>query len=280
MPEAAADQGPLPTFVIAGAMRAGSTALSRWLSAHPEVFMAPRKELHFFDKADAGSISTYRAEFADWSGQPAIGEATPNYLFASGAVERLVATIPDVRVVVSLRDPVERAYSHYWSRRSRALEVRSFAELVGEEQARPADASADPNGLDLLARGRYLDQIHEALRHLPRPQLLVVLFDDVEGSPTETFAQICTFVDVDPTQVPAEVGRPANAYRRFRSQRVRRLARRLPAPAADVVGHLNSRAEGYPPLDPGLRDELRAWYRPANQELAEWLGRDLSAWGC
>ena len=275
-------EGPLPTFVIAGTMRSGTTALARWLGAHPDVYMAPRKELHHFDSTEPKALSSYRREFAGWAGQSAIGEATPNYLFARGAVARLTATVPGVRVVVSLRDPVERAYSHYWARASRAIESRSFAEVVADEQAKPTTPVGPTLGggtsAYLLGRGLYLDQITEALRHLPRADLHVVLFDDVEACPRQTFAGMASFVGVDASVVPGDVGRPANAYRQYRSERMRRWTRRLPSPAADLVGHLNSRATTYPQLDPGLRRELQDWYRPANQALAEWLGRDLSAW--
>ncbi len=276
------DGGPLPTFVIAGAMRSGTTALARWLGAHPEVFMAPGKELHFFDSTKPKTLAAYRREFSGWQGQAAIGEATPNYLFADGAMARLAATVPGVRVVVSLRDPVERAYSHYWARASRSIESRSFAEVVAAEQAEPArpvgSAMGQGSSAHLLARGLYLDQLTEALRHLRRADLHVVLFDEVEAEPGPTFAGICTFVGVDASVRPDDVGRPANAYRRYRSERMRRLTRRLPSPAADLVGHLNSQAVAYPPLDPGLRRELQEWFGPANQALAEWLGRDLTAW--
>ena len=185
-------------------------------------------------------------------------------------------------MVVSLRDPVERAYSHYWARASRSIESRTFAEVVADEQAKPTTPVGATLGAGtsahLLGRGLYLDQIDEALRHLPRADLHVVLFDDLEACPQDTFAGVCDFIGVDRSVVPDDVGRPANAYRRFRSERMRRWTRRLPSPAADLVGHLNSRATAYPELDAGLRRELQDWYRPANQALADWLGRDLSAW--
>ncbi len=280
VPHEDSDGAPLPTFVIAGTMRSGTTALARWLGAHPDVYMAPRKELHYFDSAKPKTMADYRREFAGRAGQRAVGEATPNYVFADHAVERLATAVPDVRVIVSCREPVERAYSHYWARRSRVEELREFAEVVAEEQRHPDTPAGTGLGtsLDLLARGRYLEQIEEALRHLRREQLLVVLFDDVEQRPAQTFTRICTHIGVDPSLVPDDVGRPANGYRAFRSERLRRVTRRVPGRAADVLGRLNTRATAYPELDPGLRRELQDWYRPANHALADWLGRDLSAW--
>ena len=268
-------EAPLPTFVIAGAMRSGTTSLTRWLRGHPDVWMSPNKELHYFDtRWERGvSVDEYRRDFAGWSRQHAVGEATPNYLFHPEAMQRLATVLPDVKVVLSLRHPVDRAYSQYWARRSREIETRGFAEVIATE---PDVPETDDGGL--LARGRYLEQIQRALQHLDRDQLLVVLFDDLRHQPVETFSEVCAFIDVDAGTVPDEVGRPANGYRHFRSERVRQISLRLPKSMGNAVGRLNSRAEAYPTMDPSLRAALCEQYRPHNDALAEWLGRDLSAW--
>ena len=268
-------EAPLPTFVIAGTLRSGTTSLTRWLRGHPDVWMSTTKELHYFDTrwAPGVSVDEYRRDFAGWSRQPAVGEATPNYVYHREAIQRLAAVVPDVRVVVSLRHPVDRAYSQYWARRSRGIETRGFAEVIATEPEVPlSDDGA------LLARGRYLEQIERALQHLGREQLMVVLFDDLQDRPVETFTEVCSFIGADPATVPDEVGRAANGYRHFRSERVRRFSHRLPKGLGNAVGHLNSRAEVYPTMDPSLRAALCDQYRPHNAALAEWLGRDLSAW--
>ena len=274
MLEAGVD-APLPTFVIAGAMRSGTTSLTRWLRGHPDVWMSPNKELHYFDtRWERGvTVDEYRQDFAGWDHQPAVGEATPNYVFHRDAMQRLTSVLPDARIVLSLRHPVDRAYSHYWARRSRGIETRGFAEVVATEPEVPV---TDDGGL--LARGRYLEQIQRMLHHLDREQLLVVLFDDLEAHPTETFVEVCDFIGVGRTSVPDEVGRAANGYRHFRSERVRQLSLRLPKSLGNAVGHLNSRTEKYPTMDAPLRAALCEQFRPHNDALAEWLGRDLSAW--
>jgi hypothetical protein len=270
-----AAEAPLPTFVIAGAMRSGTTSLTRWLRGHPDVWMSPNKELHYFDtRWEQGvGIDEYRQNFAGWSHEHAVGEATPNYVYHRDAMQRLAAVVPSVRVVLSLRHPVDRAYSHYWARRSRGIETRGFAEVVAAEPDVPV---TDDGGL--LARGRYLEQINRTLRHLDRDQLLVLLFDDLERQPTETFAQLCAHIGVDPKTVPSEVGQAANVHRHFRSERVRRFSLRLPKKVGNAIGHVNSRVERYPTMDAPLRHALCEQFRPHNDALAEWLGRDLSIW--
>jgi Sulfotransferase domain len=142
--------------------------------------------------------------------------------------------------------------------------------------AEPEVPVSDDGGL--LARGRYLEQIERMLHHVDRERLLVVLFDDLEAEPTSTFAQVCTFIGVDPTTVPAEVGQAANSHRYFRSERVRRFSLRLPKSLGNAVGRVNSRVEAYPAMDAALRARLCEQFRSHNGALAEWLGRDLSAW--
>lgn len=268
-------RAPLPTFVIAGTQRSGTTSLWRWLRGHPDVFVAADKEVHFFDAHWDEGVDAYRRSFEGWSGQQAIGEVTPNYIFHPEAMKRLVSVVPDVRVVVSLREPVERAYSHYWARRSRHYETLDFAAVIAAE---PAEVVPDMDAGYLLARGRYLTQIERTLEVLPPEQLLVVLFDDVDQRPAETFAEICRFIGVDDQTVPAEVGRPANAHRQFRSQRLRRVTLHVPGRLGDALGRVNSRSVAYPALDPALRRELVERFRPDNEALARWLGRDLSTW--
>ncbi len=266
---------PLPSFAVGGTQRSGTTALWHWLGAHPDVFMAPGKELHFFDSHWDEGLESYEKSFEGWSGQAAIGEVTPNYVFHPDAMKRMVSVLPDVRIVMSVREPVDRAYSHYWARRSRGHEERDFADVVGDE---PAVISVGDGTGYLFARGRYMTQIERTLEVLPRQQLLVVLFDDIDQRPTETYARICRFIGVDDEVVPAQVGETANEYREFRTQRLRRLAHRVPGPLARVVGRVNSRPVPYPPLDPAVRAELVERYRPDTEALAAWLDRDLSEW--
>jgi len=268
-------EAPLPTFVIGGTMRAGTTSLTRWLRSHPDVLMPAAKELHYFDTRyeHGDTIDDYRSRFSGWSGERAVGEATPNYLFHKEAMARLANALPDARIVLSLRNPIDRAYSQYWARRSRDIETREFDEVVRTEP----DVIVGDDGY-VVARGQYHEQIQRMLEHIPRERVLVVLFEDVEDEPQATFADVCRFIGVDDEIVPTEIGQAANAHRHFRSQRLRRIGMKLPKPAANAVGRLNSKVETYPPMDPSTRAWLVERYRPHNAALGDWLGRDLSAW--
>src|SRR5688572_19406956 len=113
-PAAGGGAGRLPDFVVIGSMRAGSTSLARYIGAHPSVYMPPKKELHFFDWNWDRGLDWYRAQFRDATPGAIIGEATPIYIVYREAMERLAKACPEARLLVVLRDPVSRAYSHYW----------------------------------------------------------------------------------------------------------------------------------------------------------------------
>lgn len=270
---------PLPTFLVIGAMRCGTTSLARYLGAHPEVFIAPVKEVHYFDRNYELGERWYRDQFKGYDGEPQLGEATQNYLYDPEPFERLADLLPDAKLVVSLRDPVERAYSHYWHKVARGREPLSFEDALDAEAARLA--SGDPEARDhfsYLDRGHYLPQLERVVSRYPREQVHVLLFEDLRDRPTETFQQLCRFLGVADDVVPDVIGEPMNVYGRFRSLRVQQVARRLPAPLAKVVGRLNTDRSGYPPLDPHLRRRLVDQLAGERAALAEWLGRDLSVW--
>lgn len=100
----------LPDFVLAGAMRSGSSSLFRYLNDHPAIFMPAEKELHYFDRGLDRGLDWYRERFQAAAPGQLLGEATPGYLASEDALSRMVETLPDVRVLMVLRDPVSRAY--------------------------------------------------------------------------------------------------------------------------------------------------------------------------
>lgn len=268
----------LPDFVVVGAQRSGTTSLYRYLDGHPGVFMAATKELHFFDRLFDRGLDWYREQFVGAKPYQVAGEATPRYMSDANAVERLLTTLPEARLVAILRNPVDRAYSHYWMERARGREHLSFEQAIAAELARN-----DPDVLPAyLGQGRYLRQLQRITERVPEDQLLVLLFDDLCGDPTVTFAELCRFLGVDDHVTPPIVGRPVNSFVSFRSLRVRRLTKLLPESLpmlSKVLGRLNARpGEAYPPLTPVTRSRLVELFEADNRALASWLGRDLQMW--
>ncbi len=264
----------LPTYIIAGAMRCGTTALNSYLRAHPDIAVSSSKEVHFFDsKFDLG-LDWYREQFPGSDGAVAVGEATPNYMFRPNALERLRTTLPDVKLVLVLRNPADRAYSHYWHDRTRDKTDGEFAEVVARELA-----GEDIGPAAYVDRGRYRWQVEEILQRFPAENLHVQAFEHLKGDPVRVYSEVCEFIGVDPTFRPERLGAPVNAYTEFRSLRVRDWARRLPKKGQNLVARLNRReAAGYPPMDQTVRDKLNAEFAAANEGLSELVGRELPGW--
>ncbi len=260
-------------------MRCGTTSLNGYLREHPDVVVSTPKEVHFFDIHFDRGVDWYREHFTGTGNAAAVGEATPDYLYHDEAVARIAATLPDVKLIVMLRNPVDRAYSHYWHNRSRAKEPLGFADALSAEATRIRAGGASRATFSYADRGRYRAQIERLHRHVPAERILYQTFEDLERDPGAVFRAACRFLDIDESFVPANLGEPINAYVEFRSSRLRETAKRLPSPLRAAVGRLNRRpAASYPPMDPGVRSRLAEDLGPANTGLDELIGVRLPAW--
>jgi hypothetical protein len=275
-----ARSGPLPTFVIIGAPKAGTTSLFAYLEAHPEVFVAPRKEIFFFGFNFERGVDWYRSRFERASGQRAIGEATPWYLWSPEAPAQMASVIPHARLIAILRNPADRAYSHFWMDRNRFSADASFEKIVRPHLETPWDRVADK--ALFLRLGIYLPQLERVCASFPRSSLLVLLLDDLVADPEGTFAKVCRFIGVDDTVRPSVLGKafnpPAHRSERFHEAIIGLdLWQRSPG-LARLLTKMNRKQGAYQPMDPSFRSELMKWYAEPNAQLAAWLGRDLSSW--
>ena len=270
----------MPNFIIAGAMRSGTTSMARWLGDHPDVFMAEIKEVHYFDRQYDRGPDWYGSHFEGAKDEKAIGEATPNYLYNEEALARISQDVPSVSLVIILRDPIDRAYSHYHHRLARGAEWLSFEEAIEVEPERLRSENEEWRAnFSYVDRGRYARQLNRLLRLFPRDAVLVQLFEDLREDPISTFRTVTEFLGVDPTVVPERVGRQINSYQGFRSNAVRRLSRRLPPLLQNVVGRANRiDSDGYPPMSNSARARLVDLYADERAELERIIGRDLTVW--
>jgi hypothetical protein len=271
--------GRLPDFLIIGAMRSGTSSLARYLRAHPSICLATRKEVHFFDRNFDRGTEWYVSHFPCAHPGHLTGEATQTYLFDEEALDRMASVVPDARLIVLLRHPIERAYSHYWLNRARGREPLDFGAAVQAEPER-----VDRGGLNerfwysYLGRGRYARQLTAVTERYSRDQLLVHLFEDLRDSPAATYASICRFLGIEDGFHPANLGSVVNPYVTFRSVRFRALSQRLPSRLHRAVGRLNTRSGSYPPMEAALRRRLIQEFEAEIAPLESWLGRDLSSW--
>jgi hypothetical protein len=248
-------------MVIAGAQKCGTSSLALACRQHPQISMSERKELHFFDRNFDRGLDWYQSQFDPRPRHRQIGEATPAYLYEREARERMLATLPEAKIIVVLRDPVERAYSHFWHTTRRGDEDKTFEEALELEPERiDSPVLEDRARYSYVARGHYLDQLLSVVAEHDRSLLQVLLLDDLKADQPATLETLFRFLDVnpEPAHTIPEVWR--NRYR---------------VPDKDVGKALPAE---YPPMNPETRARLKDVFRESNDRLGEWLGRDLSVW--
>ena len=242
-----------PDFVIVGTQRGGTTSLHAYLSAHPRVETPATKELHFITDRFERGLDWYLGHFpAELPPETLTGEATPYALFHPLAPQRLREFAPAARLIALLRNPVDRAYSHYLLERSRGDETLDFAaaldaeaERLDGEEARlardPAYVSAPHKHASYVSRGDYARQLESWFDVFPREQILVIRSEDLYERSLETFARVARFLGLSP-----DVRIPLTAH---------------------------NRTSG-PPLDAAIRRRLSQHFAPMNARLADLLGWD------
>ena len=203
--------GALPNFLIVGAQRCGTSSLYAYLAQHPQVAPAARKEVHYFDLNYQKGIDWYRAQFPERS---FTGEASPYYLFHPLAAERAAEAVPEAKIIAILRNPVDRAYSHYHHEVRKGREDLSFEEALEAEEERlagererliavPAYRSQTHQSYSYKARGEYADQLEVWLEHFPRERMLILESERLFEDPAAEYPRALEFLEL-PLVEPAE----------------------------------------------------------------------------
>jgi hypothetical protein len=265
--------GRLPTFIIAGAMRSGTSSLNSYLREHPQVAVSRPKEVHYFDVNFSEGEDWYRPHFPDSESAVAVGEATPDYLYDVEAAGRIAAALPEVKILLLLRDPVDRAHSHYWHNVSVGKEPLGVEDALAAETDRLAAGFAARAAYSYVDRGRYGPQLERLLAVIPSGQVLTQTFDELTSDPLAVFRRTCSFIGVDPDFQPESLGAQVNAYTRYRSPTVRKAAKVLPKRMRDAVARVNRVDSGdYEPMPEAVRDRIRELIGDANREVGELAG--------
>ncbi len=190
-------------FVIAGAQKGGTTALHYFLEQHPRIVFPGKQELHFFDDeehfARGGGDDALAASFGRVPPGAVTGECTPVYLYWEPALPRIKAHNPAIKIILTLRNPVERAFSHWNMQRQRDLEDLDFLDAIAAEPTRAAEeAPRQSRRYSYLDRGFYGRQVERLLTFFPREQLHAIRFDDLRADAPGTVAGVCHFLGVEP----------------------------------------------------------------------------------
>jgi len=272
----------LPTFVVIGAMKAGTTTLHAWLAEHPDVCMSARKELDFFveDGNWERGVGWYRLRFASCAAERARGESSPNYAKTHadpGVPKRMYSVVPDARLIYLVREPIERMRSMYRHLVIDGTETRSFVDALTEDD-------------DYLQTSRYIQHIGAYLKHYPKDRFLVITTEQLAAEPEATLAAVHSHLGVYPVDPPEDVRRRnVTGDRRVDSE----MSLRLKANPAywralnrswrlrNVHERVFSRKARVPStqLPREVEESLRNDLEKDTQALEVFLGRKLTEWG-
>ena len=273
----------LPTFLGIGVQRSGTTWLHTLLASHPDVYMPTRrKEIRFFEKYYEHGLDWYEQFFCPPEQvyqYKALGEISTQYYECEECPQRIFTTLPKSKLIIMLRHPVNRAYSHYGFIVQRRNFRGSFQEFL---TSRPA----------ALEKGFYSRYLKNFLRYFDRSQILALLFEEVFIDISKTKQTIADFLDIEADKFPSSPNSgkvnastvPTNqSLYGFVVKTGRRLRRRNLEPVVDFVMRLGiqrilSKGSSLPPLDEELKKQLSQLYQDEFDELEQCLQIDLSCW--
>ena len=253
----------LPDFVIIGAQKSGTTSLYHFVVRHPGIAPAAKKEMHYFSRHYGFGELWYRSNFSTnlsrrnfykkTNQRLLSGEASPTYIFYPATPSRMKEILPDVKLIVILRNPVDRAYSQYHHTMRMNKETLPFEKAIEAEEERCAGERErlvkDPyfvprsyQAHSYIARGHYADQLENWFRYYDRKQFLILVTEDFHKNPQLTLDQIFDFLGVSPFQ-------------------------------ADNLK--NSNVGSYKEMNKGTRKFLVEYFKPHNKRLCKLLQRDF-----
>jgi hypothetical protein len=297
----------LPTFIIVGTPKSGTTALYDFLKAHPEVCLSMIRDPNYFcdhvgvydsghsdDDQNNGlafsgnfhkGLEWYEGLYQHCGAARAIGEVSRDYFVASTAPQLIKNVIPNVQLIFTLRDPVARLYSHYWQERKHGWELPGFHELVELRH---------PRFTHYLSTSSYQVHLKRYQELFPREQISVVLFEDLVQDPLAFIQNIYQQIRVDPGFVPPNLDKQYNPPRLPRIKWIQRFLVRLAEVRLKLgslgwlydrlswigrgIMDLNSVIAPYPPLSPGLRFKLIGELEEAIDYVENTLKRPLPLW--
>lgn len=245
-----------PSFIIIGTQKGGTTSLYNYLAKHPNVEPAFQKEIHFFSKYYDNGFNWYRSNFPFYKPDFITGEASPNYIFCPYSPKRVFEALPDVKLIVLLRNPVDRAFSHYHHKlrglqwiKNPSVEVLSFEEEIAKESERlrvPLEQIAKGEAysdvyirFSYLAKGIYLPQLLNWSKFFSKEQLLVLESEAFFTQTAKVFETVLEFLSL-PKWSPGEF------------------------PVLNKIERTDMSVD--------TRQRLVEYFKPYNRELYEYLG--------
>lgn len=291
----------LPNFLILGAAKSGTTALHTYLQQHPQIFMTPEKETNFFafegeeldfqgpgddaiNQFSITALSAYQSEFGAVQDEPAIGEACPLYLYHPRAANRIHAYVPNAKLIIILRNPVDRAYANYLHLvRDGREPAPDFSQALQQESQR-----IEKNWewfWHYIQQGYYQAQIERYYQQFSQENIRIYLYEDLRDHPQTLFKSIFNFLEVDSEFIPNlsirpnKSGKPKNRLLHqvlTQPNPIKTILKPLfPAHLRQKIQHRNL---AKPSLSLEVRQRLLDLYQDDICRCQTLIQRDLSAW--
>ena len=302
----------LPNVFLLGVARCGTTTLHSYLDDIPQICMSNPKEPYFFECEFDGGLDFYREKyFAHWNGEKIIGESRHRNLYLPYVAKRIYSVNPDSKLLVILRNPVERAHSHWWHLYCCGWERLQFREAIQSDLKRiqaglRLDTQAEIDdycqNLGVLASGceglgiyrTYLDsgyycqQIDRYLEIFPKEQLKIILFDDLTSDPNQTVEDVLGFLGLEKKislkfrtklanniAIPQLIRQDSKIYKVYGFSKIKSI---LPDSVKRFGKKFVSRIVKSTLMDKETQEFLAGHYAEHNLALEQYLGRDLSNW--
>jgi hypothetical protein len=285
----------LPNFMIVGAPKAGTTSLYHYLSQHPEVFMSSPKEVNFFsyeelvqqnlyyDDFKVDNVDKYKKLFTHTKGEKAVGEASVSYLFYPKTPQKIKETIPDVKIIILLREPTSRAYSHYLMDYKLGLVDVAFEDIVYELEE---NTKSNLFYQQYISLGLYYEQVKRYIDIFGKDKIRIYFQDDFKNDPSSIIADICDFLGVDSNYRP-KISKEYNVFSMPKSKIVDKvykssfrplissvLPQRIKEKIIDILFVKKQR----PKMSNETRKYLQGIYRDDIINLERLIEVDLSSW--
>ncbi|MEE2786148.1 MAG: sulfotransferase [Myxococcota bacterium] len=277
-------EGRLPNFFVIGSQKSGTSSLFQVLRRHPEIFVPPIKEVNFFfdDATHRLGLGWYQRQFSMAADRALCGDISPGYLCNPRTPERIYRLRPNAKLIVILRDPIQRAYSQYWDNRRRLREPRTFDELASE----PLHHVFVKHRQNYFSRGVYHIYLKRYYELFSRAQILPLWFSDLRRSPDDVFRKVFQFLGVDEHFEDEWMTKKANRRTIFDNPLFTfffhrpRLAASLPSGTRWAL-RWGTEVDYRPaPISAHIVERLHGFYRPHDESLASLLNTPVPWLDC
>lgn len=274
----------LPEFILGGAQKSGTTSLHYYLNQHPDIFLHTGKlqEIHYFDDPDnyKKGIDWYVTFFKDIDGHRLIGQNCPAYMYFDYVPERIYKVMPGVKFIFILRNPVDRAYSHYWHVWRKNRERKKFEVALKLENERILLGYRYKRNYSYLSRGKYMSLINNYLEYFSRSQILIIIYEEFVKNPNFVLEKCFNFLEVE-SNFHVETSIVYNKAKIPRNRLIRKFLTNRYCRKIQFLQKIDNKFNyriRYPEMIEKTKNELNTYYKNDIRELQTFLDKDLSFW--